>query len=131
MTTAQTSLFYDSYDDAIRDACLAIGGFKKVGAMLWPTIPADDAGRRLAHCLNGEKRDKLGPGELQLIRRAARQAGVHVLAAYECRDAGYADPLPLAPEDEAAQLKREYIAAVRQLSAIQARIDHNAMKVVA
>lgn len=121
-------LFYESYEDAIRDACMAIGGFKKVGAMLWPTVPADDAGRRLAHCLNNDKREKLGPGELQLIRRAARQAGVHVLASYEARDAGYAEPMPVSPEDEAAQLQREYIAAVKQLSALQARLDHNAQR---
>ena len=122
-------LFYDSYEDAIRDACMAIGGFKKVGSLLWPTVPADDAGRRLAHCLNNDKREKLGPGELQLIRRAARQAGVHILAAYEARDAGYADPQPVSPEDEAAQLQREYIAAVRQLSALQSRLDHNSTRI--
>ena len=48
------------------------------------------------------------------------------------RDAGYADPQPLAPEDEAAQLQREYIAAVRAMSAIQQRMDRvNALQAVA
>lgn len=122
MQAPQIPLFYDTYEDAIRDCVTALGGFKKVGSMLWPAMPADDAGRKLAHCLNQEKREKLDLGELRLIRRTARQAGVHILAHYEARDAGYAEPQPLNPEDEAAQLQREFIAAVRGLEALQARM---------
>lgn len=121
----QQSLFYDTYEDAIRDTVMALGGFKRVGSMLWPAMPADDAGRKLSACLNTEKREKLDLGELRLIRHAARERGVHILISYENRDAGYADPQPITPEDEAAQLQREYIAAVRSLSAIQNRIDRN------
>ena len=119
------ALFYDTYEDAIRDCVMALGGFKKVGSMLWPATPADDAGRKLSACLNTDKREKLDLGELRLIRVEARKAGVHVLASYEMRDAGYADPQPVAPEDEAAQLQREYIAAVKTMAAIQARMDRN------
>lgn len=123
MNLMQSSLFHDTYEDAIRDAVMSLGGFKKVGATLWPAMPADDAGRKLAHCLNTDKREKLDLGELQLIRREARKVGVHILASYEMRDAGYADPQPVNPEDEQAQLQREYIAAVKSMSAIQARLD--------
>jgi len=121
----QIPLFYDTYEDAVRDAVLALGGMKKVGAMLWPAMAADDAGRKLAHCLNTDKREKLDLGELRLIRSAARKAGIHTLASYEMRDAGYADPQPLAPEDEAAQLQREFIAAVKALDGIKSRMDRN------
>lgn len=123
MTTPQIPLFYESYEDAIRDCITALGGFKKVGAALWPAMPADDAGRKLAACLNPEKREKLDLGELRLIRREARKAGVHILAHYEARDAGYTEPQPLNPEDEAAQLRREFIASVKALEAIQARLE--------
>lgn len=123
----QIPLFYDTYEDAIRDTVQALGGFKKVGSMLWPTVAADDAGRKLAACLNPDKREKLDLGELRLIRREARKLGVHVLAAYEARDSGYADPQPIAPEDEAAQLKREFITAVKALETIQARMGRNAL----
>lgn len=122
----QIPMFYDSYEDAIRDAVMALGGFKKVGALLWPAMPADDAGRKLSACLNVEKREKLDLGELALLRRAARMAGVHTLAAYECRDAGYADPQPVSPEDEATQLQREFITAVKALEVIQHRMGANA-----
>src|SRR5690606_22268967 len=113
---------YDTYEDAIRDCVTALGGNKAVGNMLWPALPADEAGRKLAHCLNPEKREKLDLGELRLIRRAARQAGVHILAHYEARDAGYTEPQPLNPEDEAAQLQREFIASVKALEQLQARM---------
>jgi len=83
------------------------------------------AGRKLSACLNRDKREKLDLSELSLIRREARKAGIHTLAAYEARDAGYADPIPVSPEDEAAQLKREFITAVKALETIQARMDRN------
>lgn len=116
-------MIYDTYEDAIRDTVMSLGGFKKVGSMLWPAMPADDAGRKLSACLNTEKREKLDLGELRLIRHTARELGVHTLMSYEARDAGYAEPVPVTPEDEAAQLKREYIAAVKAMSTIQARLE--------
>ena len=100
-------------------------GFKSMGNALWPAMPPDDAGRKLSACLNRDKREKLDLSELSLIRREARKAGIHTLAAYEARDAGYADPIPVSPEDEAAQLKREFITAVKALETIQARMDRN------
>ncbi len=123
--TTQPSLFHETYEDALRDTVSALGGNKAVGVMLWPALPADDAGKKLADTLNRDKREKLSLGELQLIRRHARAAGVHILASYEMRDAGYADPQPITPEDEAAQLQREYIAAVKAMSALQSRMDRN------
>jgi hypothetical protein len=121
----QGSLFYDSYEAAVIDTVTALRGYKAVGATLWPTMEPEDAGKKLADTLNRDKREKLSLGELQLIRRAARKAGVHILATYEARDAGYADPQPITPEDEAAQLQREYIAAVKAMSALQSRMDRN------
>lgn len=118
----QIPMFYDTYEDAIRDCVTALGGNKVVGNMLWPAMPADDAGRKLSHCLNTEKREKLDLGELRLIRQAARKVGVHILAHYEARDAGYTEPQPINPEDESAQLQREFIASVKALEALQSRM---------
>jgi hypothetical protein len=121
----QIPLFFETYEAAIHATIDALGGNKSVGNMLWPAMPPDEAGRKLSHCLNLEKREKLDPNELRLIRQAARQKGVHILAHYEARDAGYAEPTPLNPEDEAAQLQREYIAAVKGLQQLALRLDRN------
>lgn len=119
----QEQLFYDSYTDAQRDTILALGGNKKVGSLLWPTMPADEAGRKIARCLNPNNSERFNPDELALIRKLARQAGVHILASYEMRDAGYADPQPIEPEDEQAALKREFIEATKLMSTLSKRME--------
>jgi hypothetical protein len=45
-----------------------------------------------------------------------------VMATYELRAAGYADPQPIEPEDERARLQREYVAAVRTLTALTQKL---------
>jgi len=130
-TSHQFPLFCESYEEAIRATSYAIGGLKATGVALWPTLPADDAGRKLASCLDSEKREKLSLNELRMIRRLAREKGVHILANYEARDAGYADPQPVTPEDEAAQLQREYIAATKVMQALAQRMDRNPLLRVA
>jgi len=119
----QLPLIVEDHDEALQATVMAIGGFKKVGAALWPDLAPDAAGRRLSDCCNPERRDVLAPKQLCLIRRMARQQGVHILAAYEMREAGYADPIPLEPEDERARLQREYVAAVKQLASLSNRLD--------
>ncbi|WP_157062620.1 hypothetical protein [Pseudoxanthomonas dokdonensis] len=118
----QIPLFVDDYHDAVRHAVEAMGGFKRIGHDMKPDMTVEAAGRWLADCCNPDKREKLSLSELAYIRKAARQAGVHVLAAYEAQAAGYAEPQPINPEDEAAQLQREFIASVKALEALQARM---------
>jgi hypothetical protein len=129
--TDQIPLFIDTYDEAIRHTVNALGGMKRVGVELWPDKSADAAGRRLADCLNGDKPDRLNPSELALIRRKARAAGIHVLAAYEARDAGYADPQPIEPEDERAALMREFVLASKAFANLLTRCDRAGLRVAA
>jgi hypothetical protein len=119
-------MFVDDLNEAIRATVNALGGMKAVGVELKPEKSAVDAGKWLADCLNSAKRDHLDPDQLAFIRRKARAAGCHILAAFELQDAGYAPPQPIAPEDEAAQLQREFIASVKSLEALQARLTRNA-----
>lgn len=121
--THQIPLFFDTCEAAIRSAVDALGGLKIVGSLLWPTKEPDDAGRTLAACLNPDKREKLDLNELRMIRREARKRGIHVLAAYEARDAGYSDPQPVEPEDERAKLMREFIEASKRMAGIEARLQ--------
>lgn len=120
--TDQIPLFVDDYYDAVRATVEALGGYKRVGHDMRPDLSVDAAGRWLADCVNPDKREKLSLTELAYIRKTARQSGVHILTAFEAQDAGYAPPQPLAPEDEAAQLQREFIASVKALQDIQNRL---------
>ena len=121
--TDQIPLFVEDYPEAIRATVQALGGFKKVGAELRPELPVEQAGRWLADCSNPDSRYKLSPDQLALIRRHARQAGVHILAAFEARDAGYAEPQPIQPEDERAALQREFIHAAKAFQSLLVRMD--------
>lgn len=118
----QIPLFVEDYYEAIRATVQSLGGFKRVGADMKPDLAVDAAGRWLADCCNAEKREKLSPTELSYIRRVARQAGVHVLAAFEMRDAGYADPVPVEPEDERAALQRDFIQHTKAMEAMLKRL---------
>lgn len=129
--TDQIPLFVEDYHEAIRATVQALGGFKRVGSDLKPDLAVEAAGRWLADCCNPDKREKLSLTELAYIRKAARAAGCHILATFEMREAGYAEPQPVAPEDEAAQLQREFIASVKALETLQKRLARNGLAVAA
>lgn len=119
----QLPLIVESIEEALLVTVQALGGLKKVGAELWPDIAPDQAGRRLADCLNQDRREHLSPSQLCLLRRKSRRAGVHVLAAFEARDAGYAEPQPIEPEDERAQLQRQFVEHTKLLAKLVQRAE--------
>lgn len=128
MDNPQIPLICDTLGTSLSAVIVALGGNKRAGSLLWPSLPADDAGRKLAHCMNPDKREKLSPDELVRLLKAARQVGCHTAMAYLARELGYADPQPVEPEDERAALQREYIAAVKTLAAITTRIERNGLR---
>lgn len=119
----QPALPAESVADALRDVVRAMGGAKTVGARMRPELPADHAGRWLSDALNDNRREHLSPQQLLWLLREGRQAGAHGAMAYLCAEAGYADPLPVAPADEAAALQRAYIDSVRAQQAIADRLE--------
>ena len=106
--TEQLPMFVEDLNDAIRDTIKALGGYKKVGADMRPDLGVEAAGRWLSDCCNPDRRDKLSPEWVAWLRRRGRQKGVHILATFEARDAGYAPPKPIEPEDERAAMLREF-----------------------
>jgi hypothetical protein len=119
----QIPMFVDDLNEAIRAAINELGGFKTVGAKLKPEKSPVDAGKWLADCLNPAKRERLDPDQLALIRRDARVAGCHVLASFEMREAGYSRPTPVAPADEAAELRRAFLEGVRVQQELVRRLE--------
>lgn len=122
--TEQIPMFVEDLNDAIRDTIKALGGYKQVGYEMRPELGVEAAGRWLSDCCNPDRRDKLSPEQVAFLRRRARQHGVHILATFEAKDAGYAPPKPIEPEDERAELLRtfnlraaEMMTLTRQLAA--------------
>lgn len=116
-------MFVEDLNDAIRDTIKALGGYKKVGHEMRPELDVDAAGRWLSDCCNPDRRDKLSPEQVAFIRRRGRQEGVHILATFEAKDAGYAPPKPIEPEDERAELMREFVRMGRDMKALASRLN--------
>ena len=119
----QSALFHESLADAVREVVRVCGGSKALGAKLWPEKAPEAAGRLLQDCLNDTRPERLNPEQLLLVARLGRERGCHVVMQYLAREAGYADPQPIEPEDERAKLQREYIEAVKLLARISDRQD--------
>lgn len=113
---------FESVNDALQSAVTALGGFKKVGPVLRPELPIDQAAGWLRDCLNPGRREKLAPEQLMLILRQARAAGYHAAMNFVAFDTGY-KAAPVDPESQEAELQSRFIDAVEGLSAIQAQLQ--------
>lgn len=107
----QTTLWHDTFLDAIGSAVQAAGGIKRVATKLWPTLDASSATARLRGCLNPDHQQKLDPDELVAIARLAKEAGDSSVMEFLARTLGY-EIKPLAPAEarKVARLARiEYL----------------------
>lgn len=120
---AEDRLFYDSFEDAVKHVVALLGGAKEAGNLLWPTKDANAARTRLLDCLNPKEPDKLSPDEIVALARAGRDRGCHAIMHWLCGEAGYAAANPVAPNDEAADLERQAIAAISSLDNIVRRFE--------
>lgn len=119
----QEPLFHEDIYAAISHVVAAMGGNKRVGAMLWPSLTADAAGRKLANCLNPDRAENLKPEELMMVFREANAKSAHSGMAYFNSECGYSAPEPLKPEDEKAKLQRQYIEATKALGSIAKQME--------
>lgn len=115
--------FYESPNDALTDAVKVLGGFKPVGARLWPEEPPERAGNKLRDALNPERREKLSIEQALLILRWCRDAGHHDAMAFLSFHLGYEPPRPQDDDDATAMLQREFVGAVQRLEEIQAQLS--------
>lgn len=107
--------------EALIEAVKACGGTKRVAALLWPAKAAQNleaARRHLANCLNPECAEKLSLEELMLVVRTAREAGDHTVMRFLAEALSYAEPEPVAIDDQVDELQRRFVAATAQLSTL-------------
>lgn len=107
----QQPLWHDNFEDALRDAIVAIGGIKTVATEFWPDKTQESAVRLLNHCLNVDRDEKLSPAQIMIIWSRSAAAGCHVLAAFVGHKVHY-EFKPVTPEERQDELKRQFIAAV-------------------
>ncbi len=119
----QQPLFHKSISDALRDVIRVCGGSKAVGLKLWPEKSAEAAAKLLSDCINDTRPERLTPEQLLLLARMGRDRGCHAVMQYFAREAGYADPVPIDPADQKAELQRQFVEASKHIAAIADRIE--------
>ena len=125
------ALFHETLLDALREVVHVLGGTKAVGAKMRPEKGADTAGKWVSDCLNADRAERFDPEQVLYLLRAGRAAGCHAAANYLMREAGYADPTPVEPEDERARAQRDFEAAVKTLGTVTDRLARLGVKVAA
>lgn len=113
----------DSINDALIDAVKALGGSKQVGPLLWPEKTPDAAQRLLLACLNEDRPEHLTPEHMMYVLRLSRAKGKHEAFAYMAQLLGYAQPVPIEPRDELAELQRQSAATPESLQGIVSRME--------
>jgi hypothetical protein len=119
----EAKLFYDDDLDALRAVVHALGGYKVVGAKIWPDKTPEAAGRLLADCCSGGRAERLKPSQVLLVMRLGREGNCHVLAEHFMAEAGYAKPVPVDPQDEAATLLQRMDDALHSASQLASRLE--------
>lgn len=119
----QEPLFCEDLNEALRATVQAMGGPKKVAYELWPTLGVEGAASRMRDCLNPDRRQELDPLDLLALMKMARSHGVHTLAAHLMREAGYADPQPVEPEDQRAELQREFVTMGKRMEQLMRQLN--------
>jgi hypothetical protein len=118
----QQSLFHERIEDALLAVIQACGGRKQFAVEMFGEAKTPrDAHNLLDAMLNPDRRERFNPEQLMYVARRGRAAGCHAVMEYLTRDAGYTCE-PIEPEDQAAELQREFVDAVDRLTQIQQQL---------
>jgi hypothetical protein len=118
----------NSINEVLISCVKASGGSKSLGPLLWPEKTPDSAQRMLLDCLNEERPARLSPDQFLYVLRTARAKGFHEGIEFLCSDLGYSTPIPIEPRDEAAELMRNFVAAVELQAELAKRMEKAAAR---
>jgi len=121
----------ETLNDALIECVKASGGSKVVASILWPEKPLNDAQRLLLACLNTERSEKISPEQTMLILKLAKDSGSHAGVEFISKHLGYSIPTPIEPEDEKAELMREFIQAQKAMSMLAEKLSNVGLRAVA
>ncbi len=102
----QEPLFYEDWRGAFRQLVGALGGPKKAGAMLRPTLTPSAAANWVNDCLNPDRDTKFDFEDIETLLRKGRELHIHCAIWQLCDAVGYARPT-IAPSKSPNQLRAE------------------------
>ncbi len=118
----QQSLFYSDTYAALREVVEAVGK-KKVAGDLWPELSPDKAQQRLIDALNPNHRTQLDPMRLMQLLRMGQERGIHTAFDFICDHLDYKRTEPVNPEQQIAELQKDFLRAVEVLENITSEIQ--------
>lgn len=119
----------ETWNDALIECVKAAGGSSIVGRKVFPEKSPESGQRALLDCLNEERPAKLSPDQVKLVLKLARERGFHGGIAFLLSDLGYAPTTPIEPQDEAAELRRQFIEASGKMAETAARMEEMAKRI--
>jgi hypothetical protein len=108
--------FYESPEDAMRAAVQSLGGTKRVGAMLWPDLSPENAGRRMNDCLSDKRAERLQLSQVMRVLAWAKDAGFHGPMTWICGEVGY-EARPVAHAEEVDRVAQVVEQSTKTLAA--------------
>lgn len=119
---------WETIEDALKAAIMAQKGFKAVGCRLWPDAAPDAASRKLAHCVDASRQERLSPSQVMFVLRGAREIGYHEPMNYFAGEVGYKAE-PVTEEDQMADMQHEFKASLGFLADLTVRMERAAKRV--
>lgn len=107
-------LFFEDFRGAVRHLVGALGGPKKVGALLRPALTPERASNWVNDCLNPERDSKFDFEELSTLLRAGRELGVHCATWQLSDETGYTRPTIAPGKTREQELAEEMARALSQ-----------------
>lgn len=122
-TLVQLELVQETVAEVERSLVAALGGAKDVGAALYPQKSPGTAQTRVLDCVNPDRdRHQFSDEELITLLKWARQKGYHAAFYWICDEIGYAHPTPVEPDDQRAELQRQFLAGVERMEQLAKRL---------
>jgi hypothetical protein len=112
---------YDSLEDALKAAVMALGGFKKVAARMRPEL--DTSEDWLRHCLKGDRRERLSPQQVMWLLREARAIGFHGAMQFVAMTAGYDTPRAVDADKQKQALQEAIASGLERLNTQMAALQ--------
>ena len=113
----------DSFNEALVVCIKALGGSKQVGPLLWPEKDPIAAQRLLLDCMSDDRPAHLTPDQAVLVLKMAHNKGVHTGMEFLADRLGYAPPVAIEPQDEAAELQRDFVAATEMMAQLVGKME--------
>lgn len=110
---------FDTVEDALKAAVMAMGGFKVVGKAMRPTF--DHSAEWLRKCLSDDRRERLDPSQVLWILREAKAQGFHSAFDYVAADAGYRSS-PIDAQEQIQTLQESIDEGLKTLNARMAQV---------